>query len=53
MTDSGEPVVPVTRPGPCKVVMDDGLAGDEVCASAAPVIPVRAIFAANQKLIMS
>jgi hypothetical protein len=53
MTDSGEPAVPVTRAGPREVVIEDGLSDDEVCASAAPVITMRAIVAANQKLIMS
>jgi hypothetical protein len=53
MTDSGEPAVPVTRPGPREVVMDKGLAEEAGCASAGPVITVRATVAANRKLIIS
>jgi hypothetical protein len=53
MTDSDEPEDPVTRPGPREVVIEDGLSDDAVCASATPVITVRVIVAANQKLIMS
>jgi hypothetical protein len=53
MTDSGEPAVPVTRPGPREVVIDDGIVEDDVCASAVPVITGRANAAASQKLIIS